>query len=96
MKEKCQTPDVLSQANCAIPLDAFMDRDYVRKYDATNRRFQIVSVAYLMKDSAHSVFSPQVIAYVIIRALDDGSFAVIDLSLLQEYNDASSRTLGRV
>ena len=96
MKEKCQTPDVLSQANCAIPLDAFMDRDYVRKYDATNRRFQIVSVAYLMKDSAHSVFSQQVIAYVIIRAVDDGSFSVIDLSLLQEYDDTLSRTLGRV
>lgn len=96
MKEKCQTLDALSQANCTIPLDAFMDRDYVRKYDTTNRRFQIISVAYLVKDGTYSVFNPQVIAYVIIRAVDDGSFSVIDLSLLQEYNDASSRTLGCV
>ena len=96
MKEKCQTPDVLSQANCAIPLDAFMDRDYVLKYSATDQRFQIVSGAYLVEDSAHSVFSPQVIAYVIIRALDDGSFSVIDLSLLREYDGTLSRTLGCV
>ena len=96
MKEKCQTLDVLPQTNCVVPLDAFMDKDYVLKYGLTDRLFQIVSGAYLVWGSPYSVSSAQVIAYVIIRALDDGSFAVIDLSLLQEYNDTSSRTLGRV